>query len=264
MAYSPSETPGLRHWWPAARSAAEGAAVPSIVDSGPGAQTVVAASTPLYRPAAFGAGRPGVEYPAEPGVEPGPCLYVGSPVMAGLSTLTVSTIATIKTGTTTIGHLWARELGIKVVMTSDQKPRLLVSSNGTSWAVNETAAAAVSLGVPHVYTVLLGGGTAKLRVDGVQVIGAAFTGTVASNGSDWSLGAIDRNGYAAWHGLIGDVVVSSQLLAGAGLTALEGYFPAASGPVGPGSGPTILRRGSGTWSRRKLNRRTAGAWVWGA
>jgi hypothetical protein len=231
--YTPASAPSVVSWWHVDAATTDGANLATYPAGASGTTAMAAGGTTrgVYRASGLAAGKAGVEFTPDSNQLGGPAYVDGTP-LNGASTATIAgTFLLPSSGTLTGSQMTiaGRELVWKLSVEADQRPKLLVSSNGTSWAVNATTANALSRGVPYVYTILIGGGNAVLRINGAQVLSVGFTGSLATATSSFTVAGTDGSGAYPLRGITGDQVISSALLTGTNLSNLEGYLAGTAG-----------------------------------
>lgn len=231
--YTPASAPSLVSWWNVDAAATDGANLAAYPAGNAGTTAMPAGGTTraVYRSSGLAAGKPGAEFTPDANLLGGPAYTDGTP-LNGASAATISgTFMVPASGALTGGQMTVagRELVWKLTVEADLRPKLLVSSNGSSWAVNATTTSAISRGVPYVYTILIGGGNAVLRLNGQQVLSVAFTGSLATNTNTFTIGGINGQGAYPLRGITGHMVLASSLYSGSNLSDLEGFMAASSG-----------------------------------
>lgn len=269
MAYTPTSMPGVLGWWSAnASTAAEGSQVlvyPKGMNTSPDLSETSPNTKPLLRKKGFNTGAYGVETFADSGG--GNAFSTNSySLLDGATALTM--FGTFRLGTdtemdaedmTVAGWELKLKLGILAL-----KPRLLISSNGTSWISDGwIGPTALTKGVNHYYIVMVGGGTATVIIDGQQVISQPFSGPIATKVQTLSLASANDIGAYPFQGLVGEFGVGSQRLSGTDLTNLQDYLVAsmASQPLALAGAATATSRSAGAIVRRAPLSGAATAWT---
>jgi hypothetical protein len=232
--YTPASAPSLAAWWKINAAAVDGANLGTYPagNAGTTAMTPGGTTRAVYRSNGFAAGKPAAEFTPDTNLQGGPA-YVDGTVLNGATAATIAgTFMIPASGTLPSGQqmtIAGRELSYKLTVEADLRPKLLLSTNGTSWAVNATTANALSRGVPYVYTIVIGGGNAVLRINGVQFLSVPFSGALASPSAVYTVGGLNAAGAYPLRGFTGDMVLSTAALSGTGLSDLEGYLAVTAG-----------------------------------
>jgi hypothetical protein len=231
--YTPAAAPSLVSWWSINAATTDGADL-ATYPAGTGGTTAMtpgSSSRAVYRASGFAPGKPGAEFTPDSSQLGGPT-YLDSTPLSGTSTATIAgtflipSSGTLPTGQMTIA---GRELVYKLSIEGDLRPKLLLSSNGTSWAVNATTADALTRGVPYVYVITVGLGVAVLRINGRQVLSVPFSGALASTSTQYAVGGTNAAGAYPLRGVTGDMAISSAVLSGTNLSDLEAYLANTAG-----------------------------------
>lgn len=249
--WTPASMPGVVGWW--TPTGTDGAPLAVYAAAGPGSDLTPGGTTrAVYRSSGYASGSRAAQFAADANQLGGPA-YLGTALLDGASAVTLAGTFMIRSSSPVAASgdmtVMGRELVYKFAVTS-LKPRLLVSSNGTSWAAILAGSTSVTTDVPHVFTAVIGGGTALLRVDGVQVASASFSGTVATKTTQpFTVGGVNASGGYPYDGLLEDVVLGSQVLSAADLAYVENYLTASTQAVtAPAVTAAASATGSGTGS----------------
>lgn len=241
QAFTPAALPNLAAWWKVDGAAADGANV-ATVPSGSGGTALTPGGTTraVYRANGFVTGRPGLQFTPDASGAGGPAYGDGTPLNGAAAMTFAGTFMIPASGTLTGAQmtLAGRELVFKLSVEADLRPSLFLSTNGTGWALITYAANPLTRGVPYYYTITVGGGQAILRINGTQILSAAFAGPLATSSAPFYFGGTNAAGAYPLAGILGDHVLVSAVLSTADRLSLEAWLAAsiATAPVAPVAG----------------------------
>lgn len=259
--WTPAKLASLAGWWPAGGAQFDGQslAVQTVpLKSGDGTVLVADATTTgvlTYSVDAFlqNSGRGGLVFtPAAAGR--GVVLHDNS--VGGSPTFVASTVVKVPAGTAlSTAHILTRAGGFRSIINADSTVRLLAAATSGTWAVDVTTAApVVAPGTAYVWTVIIDGTSAILRINGQDVLTAPLSGGMGTVTTPLSIGSAG-DGTSPLAGVVGDVVLVHSTVGDVDLAQLEAYLATTAGiawssvaPASDGHGDTSTPVSSATFA----------------